>query len=382
MGSSVRTEIPELRWGILGTGWISTMFVKDLLAPRSSPPAKHTITALGSSSLEKGNAFVEKLWGESAAAAPPPPRPVVYADYQGVYNDGSVDIVYIGTPHSLHRENCLDAIAAGKHVLCEKPFTINAREAQEVVDAARKKGVFIMEAVWTRFTPLFAALRSEIIDKKSIGQVERFFMDFGNYMPLESLPTSSRLRDPALGAGALLDIGIYTLTYASLIMGDFQVGKAHPEPSRVTSSLSLVDGIDESNVVVLEYPTTSTSSRTKTAILSSTFRYRSAEDFARIEGSSGTITIFGPGASIPGGFRMVQGPQPGFGKVDTREVHTYTVERPEGTLGFFWEADAVALDIANGRTENGTMPLEESLRIMKLMDGIRRQGGLVYPQDG
>lgn len=121
------------------------MFVKDLLAPRSSPSAKHTITALGSSSLEKGNAFVEKLWGGSAAAAPPPPQPVVYADYQGVYDDGSVDIVYIGTPHSLHRENCLDAIAAGKHVLCEKPFTINAREAQEVVDAARKKGVFIME---------------------------------------------------------------------------------------------------------------------------------------------------------------------------------------------------------------------------------------------
>lgn len=124
------------------------MFVKDLLAPRSSPSAKHTITALGSSSLEKGNAFVEKVWGESAAAATPdpePPRPVVYADYQGVYNDGSVDIVYIGTPHSLHRANCLDAIAAGKHVLCEKPLTINAREAQEVVDAAKKKGVFIME---------------------------------------------------------------------------------------------------------------------------------------------------------------------------------------------------------------------------------------------
>lgn len=160
-------------------------------------------------------------------------------------------------------------------------------------------------------------------------------MDFGNYMPLESLPTSSRLRDPALGAGALLDIGIYTLTYASLIVGDFQVGKAHPEPSRVISSLNIVDGIDESNVVVLEYPTTSTCSRTKTAILSSTFRYRSAEDFARIEGSSGTITIFGSGASVPGGFRMVQGPQPGFGEVDTREVHTYTVERPEGTMGFF-----------------------------------------------
>jgi dihydrodiol dehydrogenase / D-xylose 1-dehydrogenase (NADP) len=138
------------------------MFAKDLLAPRSSPSAKHTITALGSSSLEKGNTFVEKVWGESAAAAPPdpeqawppPPRPVVYADYQGVYHDGSVDIVYIGTPHSLHRANCLDAIAAGKHVLCEKPLTINAREAQEVIDAARKKCVFIMEGTLFQYSSI------------------------------------------------------------------------------------------------------------------------------------------------------------------------------------------------------------------------------------
>ena len=123
------------------------MFVTDLLAPRSAP-AKHTIAALGSSSLEKGNAFVEKLWEK----APTQPRPVVYANYDGVYNDDSVDIVYIGTPHSLHKANCLDAIAAGKHVLCEKPFTINAQEAQEVVDAARKKGVYIMEGMFVHST--------------------------------------------------------------------------------------------------------------------------------------------------------------------------------------------------------------------------------------
>lgn len=208
-------------------------------------------------------------------------------------------------------------------------------------------------------------------------------MDFGNYMALDSLPASSRLKDPALGAGALLDIGIYPLTFASLIMGDFQVGKAHPKLSRVTSSLSIANGMDEANVVVLDYPTTSTSasSRTKTAILSSTFRYRSAEDFARIEGSSGTITIFGNAGSVPNGFRIVEGPPPGHGETDSRKVRTYTVERPEGTLGFFWEADAVALDIANGRMENAIMPLDETLRMMKLMDGIRRDGGLVYPQD-
>lgn len=124
-----------------GTGWISSMFVTDLLVTRPGAPAKHTFAAVGSSSLEKGNAFVEKLLEK----APGHSRPQVYADYQGVYDDPNIDVVYVGTPHALHKKNCLDAIAAGKHVLCEKPFTINAKEAREIVDAARKKGVYVME---------------------------------------------------------------------------------------------------------------------------------------------------------------------------------------------------------------------------------------------
>lgn len=139
-------SIPHIRWGILGTGWISTMFLTDLLVTRPNAPAKHTIAAIGSSSLEKGNAFVEKVWEK----APEKPRPQVYADYQGVYDDPNVDVVYVGTPHSLHKKNCLDAIAAGKHVLCEKPFTINAKETREIIDAAREKGVFVMEGMFSR----------------------------------------------------------------------------------------------------------------------------------------------------------------------------------------------------------------------------------------
>lgn len=236
--------------------------------------------------------------------------------------------------------------------------------------------------MWTRFFPLFDALREEIIEKESIGEVQRFFMDFGNKMPLDTLPANSRLKDPTLGAGSLLDIGVYTLTYASIIMGDFKVGKQHPQPERVISSMDIFNGMDEANVVVLDYPSTGAGgNRKKTAICSSTFRYRGAEDFARIEGSDGSIVIFGAAASMPSGFRIVCGSQPGFGEADTRMERTYYVKKPEGTMGFFWEADAVADDIANGRTENATMPLDESLRMMRLMDEIRHQGGLVYPQD-
>ncbi|KAF4975190.1 hypothetical protein FZEAL_7998 [Fusarium zealandicum] len=370
---STEKTLPQLRWGVLGTGWISTMFTQDLLAARPDAPAKHSIVALGSSSLEKGNAFVEKVW----AKTPEQPRPQVYADYQGVYNDPNVDVVYVGTPHSLHKKNCLDAIAAGKHVLCEKPFTINEKEAQEVIDAAKQKGVYIMEAVWTRFFPLFTALREELLVKKSIGEVQRFFIDFGNKMPLDTLPANSRLKDPALGAGALLDIGVYTLTYASIIMGEWKLGKQHPEPSRVTSSLDIVAGIDEANSIVLDYPSTNGDAK-KTAICTSTFRYKGAKEFARIEGTSGTIVLFGLGVSIPGGFRVIEG---STWDADEKSERVFNIEKPEGTLGFFWEADAVADDIANGRTENAVIPLDETLRMMRMMDSIRREGGLKYPQD-
>ena len=351
------------------------MFTKDLLAPRVDACAKHIITAVGSSSKLKGSIFVDNVW----QTTPSQSRPRIYDNYQAVYNDPNVDIVYVGTPHSLHKQNCLDGIAAGKHVLCEKPFTINEADAQEVVDAARERGVLVMEAMWVRFNPIFRELHEELYVKKSIGEIRRFVIDFGNKVDLDSLPADSRMKDPALGAGALLDIGVYTLTYASFILGEGRVGMDHPH-SRVTSSLSIVGGIDESNVVILGYPPRN-SKRGSTAICSSTFHYKSADDFARIEGSNGEIVIFGMAASVPGGFRIKSGPQPGHGEADKREEQVFKVERPEGTLGFFWEADAVADDIANGRTENAVMPLDETLRMMRLMDGIRRDGGLRYPQD-
>lgn len=116
------------------------MFVQDLLIERSDPQADHQIVAIGSSSYEKGRQFVEKVFKSDRKDLPR-----VYDNYHDAYNDANVDIIYVGTPHSCHMQNCLDAIAAGKHVLCEKPFAINEKEAQIIVHAARKKGVFIME---------------------------------------------------------------------------------------------------------------------------------------------------------------------------------------------------------------------------------------------
>ncbi|KAL3450804.1 NAD(P)-binding protein [Aspergillus insuetus] len=342
------------------------MFVTDLIAPRPDAPVKHVVTALGSSSQEKGSNFVQKLWKDS-----PVPPPQIYDRYAAVYNDPNVDIVYIGTPHAVHKQNCLDAFAAGKSVLCEKPFTINERDAKEVIDAARSKGVFLMEAVWTRFFPLVQSLHEQLHINKAIGNIRRVFVDFGITIPLSELPADSRLKNPALGAGALLDIGIYSLTYASIILGAGRLGNEHPQ-LKVTSTLDVVNGIDESNVVVLSYDEPKA-----TAICTSTMRYKSSEDFARIEGSEGTITIFGVAASCPSGFRLSR---TGTGETQ-REEQVFKFDHPAGTAGFFYEADAVAIDIVNGRKENGTMPLDETLRMLRLMDSIRADGGLVYPQD-
>ncbi|KAF4445757.1 hypothetical protein F53441_10506 [Fusarium austroafricanum] len=369
-----RDSLPHLRWGILGTGWVSSMFVRDLLVTRPDAQAGHTITAIGSSSIEKGTSFIDKLWKK----APEKPRPQVYADYQGVYDDANVDIVYVGTPHSLHKKNCLDAIAAGKHVLCEKPFTINAKEAKDIAEAARKKGVFVMEAAWVRFNPFFEALREEIMVKKSIGEVQRFTIDFGNKFDLSKLPDNHRLKDPALGAGALLDIGFYTLTFASIILGDWKVGKEHPKPTKVLSTLDMNNGIDEANVVVLEYPS---SKGVKTGVCTSSFRYRGPHEFGHILGSNGSISLFGPAVSIPEGFRITEGERPDPPAADMRKERVFNVKRHEGTLGFYWEADAVAQDIAKGRTESDVVPLDETVRTMQLMDEIRAVNGLKYPQD-
>ncbi|PIG85049.1 hypothetical protein AARAC_000712 [Aspergillus arachidicola] len=364
------------------------MFVTDLIAPRKDPQAIHIVTALGSSE-EKGASFVRKIWKDSQTT-----RPQIYNQYQSVYNDKNVDIVYIGTPHAMHKQNCLDAIEAGKSVLCEKPFTINEREAQEVIDAARAKGVFIMEglantiaiinarsidtnffalklAVWTRFFPLMQSLHDHLYVKRSIGKIHRVFIDFGLDMPLSELPATSRLKDPALGAGALLDIGIYPLTYASLVMGAGKLGKEYPDP-KVTSVLTLVDGIDESNAVILRYE-----AQDATAICTSTLSFRTPEKFARIEGSEGIITIFGVAASCPRAFKLKRT----CAGNNQSEKEVFRFDHPPGTTGFIYEADAVARDIAHGRMESETMPLDETLRMLRLMDAIRRDGGLVYAQD-
>lgn len=369
-----------LTWAA-GAGLISSWFVQDITLDRRDARARHIIQAVGSSSAEKGKAFVARN-----VAAGNQSCPSIYTSYQQVYDDPQVSVVYIGTPHALHKQNCLDAIAAGKHVLCEKPFTVNAREAREVLAAAKVRGVFVMEAMWTRFTPLVAHLREKLFQEKIIGDVRRVFCDFGLDMDLESLGSDSRLKNPALGAGSLLDIGIYSLTWGLLSLE----GEPHRQKPHIASIQTLKYNIDTASSILLLYPSTG-----RQAILTSTTEAKTDMSFCHIEGTEGSIQVYGLAASMPSSYTVY--PKNVISATDTIEKHSpdsgsgsssggipvdgQRFDFPQSGRGFYFEADAVALDIAANRLENGVMPHAETLRVMEMMDQIRLQGGARFPQD-
>lgn len=147
-----------LRWGILGAGWISSKFVLDLLIPSSTRGAgdvTHAVAAVASRSHAKAAAFVDEQWTAAGPLNKADKAGVaIYGSYEELYQSAAIDVIYIGTPHSHHYENAHAALSAGKHVLCEKPLTVNAAQAKLLVQLARSKSLFLMEAVWTRFQPV------------------------------------------------------------------------------------------------------------------------------------------------------------------------------------------------------------------------------------
>ncbi|OCL05419.1 hypothetical protein AOQ84DRAFT_413622, partial [Glonium stellatum] len=256
-----------------------------------------------------------------------------------------------------------------QHVLCEKLPAINANEAYEISSAARAKGVFSQSfPVWTRFFPLITDLQHFIHIEKTIGDVHRVFCDFSLAMDMPSLLRYAmydvtRLKDPALGAGALLDIGIYSLTYGYLIL-DPNIG-TRAASRTIQSSMTIVDGIDHMDTIILNYP-----DQRSTAILTASLNNRTPEAFCRTEGSKGVIVISGYAALNPA--RLV------ISKPSEEDV---IKDYSKLGIGFYFKADAVALDLAAGRTESEVMPLDKTIRIIKTINELRKAHGVKYPQD-
>jgi predicted dehydrogenase len=218
MKNNRRSKVADkTHWGIIGTGKIAKEFATGLAV---LPEAE--LVAVGSRTAESANRFAN-MFGV----------PHRHASYEALVNDSNVDVVYVATPHSLHKENSLLCLQAGKAVLCEKPFTINAAEAETVIRLAREKKLFLMEAMWTRFIPLVVKVRQLLADRV-IGDVQMLVADLGFLVDFDPL---HRLFAPQLGGGALLDLGVYPVSLASMIFGP---------PSRITGMAQLgKTGVDE-----------------------------------------------------------------------------------------------------------------------------------------
>ncbi|KAL4941011.1 hypothetical protein BDV06DRAFT_10285 [Aspergillus oleicola] len=371
----------NIRWGILATGGIADYFVRDLLidpSTRSASDISHTVTAVSSStSSARAERFIADTGIPSPCAA--------YGSYEDLVADANVDVIYVATPHSHHFQNVMLALKAGKHVLCEKAFTVNAKQTRILVETARKKKLFLMEAVWTRYFPLSIEVR-ELIKKGVIGEVIRVTADnsFGG-VPEEKFDVGHRMVNKDLAGGALLDLGIYSLTWVFQTLYHTLPKADRKPPSRVSAHITPyhLTGADEATTILLSFPTTTPSNGKvpgqSHAIASTNLRVHtdpdeknSARPAIRIQGHKGEIQVDGP-AFQPTVYRII--PEKGTGEIVEKKF-----EFPGNGRGMYYEADEVARCLRDGKQESDTLDLEESIVIMDVMDEARKQNGLTYPE--
>ena len=332
------TDPAHTRWGILATGRIAHSFARNL---REVPGAE--IVAVGSRSQESADAFVREHGDPSSTRA--------HASYDALVGDPDVDVVYIGTPHALHLENALAAIAAGKHVLCEKPLTLNAAEAEQMVEAAQRADRFLMEAMWMACHPVIRVVK-EGVDAGRFGTPRQVHADLGFVV---QQPPTHRLYDPALGGGALLDMGVYPLTFAHLVLGpaDRMVGTASLSDRGVDLDVALA-GTHGAAVSALTASMTSASPCTATV----------ATDSGRLE--------------LPQGFHSP--PYATWRPAGGEPERIDGLEPLIGT-GLGNEAAHVQDCLHAGRLESPLVPHHQTLTLIRQMDEVRRQIGVSYASD-
>ena len=324
----------KLRWGILATARIARKFAAGL---KSSECGE--LVAAGSRSQEKADAFGEEL-----------SIPRRHGSYQALADDGEVDAIYVATPHPMHKDAAILCLQAGKAVLCEKPFTVNAAQAEQVIAVARERGVFCMEAMWSRFLPSVQKAK-EIVESGRIGELRMIMADFGFRTGWDP---EGRLLDPELAGGGLLDVGIYPLSLAGMFFG---------EAKEVASLAHLGEtGVDEQAGIVIKY------AGGRIGAMTTGVRIHTPME-AWLLGTEGKIHLHHPWWR--GGKLTIL--------KDQDELET--IEPPMVGNGYNYEADEVARCIAAGKTESDVMPLDETLSLIRTMDAIRAQWGLKYPME-
>lgn len=321
-----------IHWGILGTGTIAGKFAEAL---KVLPDA--SLVAVGSRTREKAMAFGNQ-------------HNVTYrhGSYKELVSNPAVDAVYIATPHSVHHENALLALQAGKAVLCEKPFTLNAKQAQEVISFAREKKLMLMEAMWTRFLPVMVRLR-RMLAEGVIGEPRLLTADFG--FNAES-DTNSRIFSPTLGGGALLDVGVYPLSLSSMVFG---------KPAKALGLARIGrSGVDKTEGIILSHPSGALS------VLHSSIEVTSFHE-ATIMGSTGRIKIHSSWWKSNAMTLLRDNHRNDF------------IECPFTGNGYQYEVAEFMRCLREHKTESDIMPLDETLAILRTMDELRAQWGLKYP---
>jgi predicted dehydrogenase len=315
-----------LGWGLIGTGGIAETFAADLMFTDSGRPV-----AVGSRHMHSADRFADEF-----------DIPHRHGSYEALVADPDVDVVYVATPHPMHHANALLALRAGKPVLVEKAFTMNAAEAQDLVATARADGLFLMEAMWTRFLPHIAEIR-RLLGEGALGEIVTVTADHGQWFAKDP---EFRLFAPELGGGAILDLGVYPVSFASMVLGtpDRIVTLIDPAFTGVDGQTSMLFGHASGAQAVLTC-TSSAQSPTRGAIV----------------GTDARIEIDGE-FYAPTSFTLIS---------RTGERTYFDTER-EGR-GLWYEAEAVAHCLREGLLESPLMPLDESVSIMQTMDAVLAQ---------
>ena len=315
-----------LRWGVIATGGIAAEFVRDLELTDSG-----FVRAVGSRRMESADRFAERF-----------DIPNRHVGYEDLVEDPEIDAVYVATPHPMHHGAALLALRAGKHVLVEKPITMNATEARQVVAVARENGLFAMEAMWTRFLPHVIEIR-RLLAEGVLGPIRTLTADHGQWFPEDR---DSRLFAPDLGGGALLDLGVYPVSFASMVLG---------RPERIVAMIDpAFTGVDGQTSMIFGYAGGGQAVLTCTVAAETPTR-------AAIIGADARIEIDGP-FYRPTSFELI-----------TRDGERTAFDSPHEGNGLRHQADEVARCVGKGLLESPVMPLDESVAIAETMDSVLAQ---------
>jgi predicted dehydrogenase len=323
-----------VRWGVVGPGRIAAKVVADF---GHVPGAE--VVAVASRSAERAQAFATE---HGIARA--------HGSYRAIVEDEGVDVLYVATPHPQHRAVTLAAIAAGKAVLVEKAFTVTPAATREIVDAARARGVFVMEAMWTRFQPAIARLR-DLVDEGAIGPVQSVQADLGAQ---HNTDPADRFYNPDTGGGALFDVGVYPISFAQMLLGTPETVTAH--------GVLAATGVDVEEAVLLGWPDG------RSAALLASLRC-ATPGTARVIGTAGWIDV-PPRFHHPHSLVLAR---------TGREPET--IAAPPLGAGYAHELIEVTECVAAGRTESAVMPLADTVAVQDVMAAVATQLGL-DPREG